>query len=181
MKIKSLVLAHFRNYKNKVIKFNQPITILVGPNAVGKTSIIEAIHLIASGDSFRATKIEQMIEFDQELARVKGKVETNGIILLMPFDSLPSVAQHHYWFFLGKWLTRDKFNNITNLKNYSGNVAVLLAEKDEIIPTKNTLKLYNAIAGKKLLWKFAESDHNSLPIHPSYSWWEEVMSFVDNK
>ena len=110
-----------------------------------------------------------------------GKVKTNGIILMMPFDSLPSVAQHHYWFFLGKWLTRDKFNNITNLKNYSGNVAVILAERDEIIPTKNTLKLYNAITGKKQLWKFAESDHNSLPIHPSYSWWGEVMKFVDNK
>ena len=110
-----------------------------------------------------------------------GKVKTKGIILMMPFDSLPSVAQHHYWFFLAKWLTRDKFNNIKNLKNYSGNTSVILAEKDEIIPPKNTLKLYNAIAGKKQLWKFAESGHNSLPIHHSSSWWKEVMMFVDNK
>ncbi len=110
-----------------------------------------------------------------------GKVKTNGIILMMPFDSLPSIAQHHYWFFLGKWLTRDKFNNITNLKNYFGNTAVILAEKDEIIPTKNTLRLYDSIVGKKQLWKFAESDHNALPVHPSSSWWGEIMRFVDNK
>ena len=110
-----------------------------------------------------------------------GQVKISGIILMMPFDSLASVAQHHYWFFLGQWLTRDKFNNITNLKNYSGNTAVILAGKDEIIPTKNTLRLYNSIAGKKQLWEFAESDHNSLPVHPSLSWWREVMHFVDSK
>jgi len=78
MKLSQLSLAHFRSYDIKVIKFDHLTTILVGPNAVGKTSIIEAIHLLASGDSFRATKIEQMIEFDQELARVKGKIQTNG-------------------------------------------------------------------------------------------------------
>ena len=107
------------------------------------------------------------------------KVKTDGIILMMPFDSLPSVAQHHYWYFLGKWLTRDKFNNIKNLKNYSGKTAVILAEKDEIIPPKNTLKLYNAIAGEKQLWEFSGSSHNSLPIYSSQTWWGEVMRFVD--
>ena len=110
-----------------------------------------------------------------------GKVKTDGIILMLPFDSLPSIAQHHYWFFLGKWLARDKYDNIANLKDYSGNAAVILAEKDEIIPTKNTLKLYNSIAGEKQLWQIAESSHNSLPVHPSSAWWREVMAFVDNK
>ncbi len=80
-----------------------------------------------------------------------------------------------------KWLTQDKFDNIVNLKNYSGNVAVILAEKDEIIPTKNTLKLYDSITGKKQLWKFTESGHNTLPVHPSSTWWREIMRFVDNK
>ncbi|MFH1959315.1 MAG: AAA family ATPase, partial [Patescibacteria group bacterium] len=78
MQLNQLSLAHFRNYNTKTIKFKQPTTILVGPNAAGKTSIIEAIHLLASGDSFRATKIEQMIEFEAQLARIKGKVQTNG-------------------------------------------------------------------------------------------------------
>ena len=38
-----------------------------------------------------------------------GKVKTDGIILMMPFDSLPNIAQHHYWFFLGKERARNKF------------------------------------------------------------------------
>ncbi|MBT3250163.1 MAG: AAA family ATPase [Candidatus Pacebacteria bacterium] len=77
MQLNQLALAHFRSYDSKLIKFDYPTTIIVGPNAAGKTSIIEAIHLLASGDSLRATKIEQMIGFEQELARVKGKVQAS--------------------------------------------------------------------------------------------------------
>ena len=109
-----------------------------------------------------------------------GKVKAKGIILMMPFDSLASVAQHHYWFFLGRWLTRDQFDNISNLEHFSGNTAVILAEEDEIIPKKNTLKLYESISGNKRLWEFAESGHNSLPVYPRSKWWGEVMDFVDS-
>ena len=110
-----------------------------------------------------------------------GEIKTKGIILMTPFDSLPSVAQHHYWYFLGKWLTRDKFDNITNLKNYSGNTAVILAEEDKIIPKHISVKLYQSISGRKQLWEFAGSGHNSLPIYPDSQWWAEVMKFVDNE
>ncbi len=78
MKLKQLSLSHFRSIDSKAIIFDQPTTILVGSNATGKTSIVEAIHLLASGESLRATKIEQMIEFEAELARVKGKIKVNG-------------------------------------------------------------------------------------------------------
>ena len=110
-----------------------------------------------------------------------GEINAKGIILMSPFDSLANVAQHHYWFFMGKWLTRDKFNNITNLKNYSGNTAVILAEDDKIIPKQNSLNLYESITGKKQLWEFPESGHNSLPIYSDSKWWSEVMRFVENK
>lgn len=72
MMLTSLSLQNFRNYANYLVEFDQPTTVIVGPNAVGKTSIIEAIHLLATGNSFRAEKVEEMIRFSQELARVKG-------------------------------------------------------------------------------------------------------------
>lgn len=108
------------------------------------------------------------------------KIKTKGIVLMTPFDSMANVAQHHYWYFLAKWLIQDQFDNVTNLRNYSGNTAVILAEEDEIIPNRNTMKLYESISGKKKLWEFAEAGHNSLPIHPRSRWWEEVMNFVNH-
>jgi len=84
------------------------------------------------------------------------------------------------WFFWGKWLAIDKFNNIENLEEFSGTTAVILAQKDKIIPNRFTLNLYESIVGKKKIWKFAESGHNSVPVSPKSLWCSEVMKFVSN-
>ena len=54
-----------------------------------------------------------------------GTFNIEGIALITPFDSMANIAQHHYPFLLGKWLTRDRFNNINNLQDYTGNMAIL--------------------------------------------------------
>lgn len=51
------------------------ITAIVGNNAAGKTSIVEALALLSTGESFRAERDEDMIAFGQELARLKTKIE----------------------------------------------------------------------------------------------------------
>lgn len=106
------------------------------------------------------------------------QVPVQGIVLITPFDSLANVAQHHYWFFLAKWLTRDKFDNIKNLQNYSGSTAALIAEGDRIIPNKYSLNLFDLLPPRKRLWTFKGADHNSLPLAPGLPWWQEVMQFV---
>lgn len=73
----NLELTNFRKLTSWSLNFEQPVTILVGPNAAGKTSMIEAIFLLATGDSFRATKVEEMITLNQEIGRVKGVVQVN--------------------------------------------------------------------------------------------------------
>ncbi|MBP7700942.1 DNA replication/repair protein RecF [Candidatus Woesebacteria bacterium] len=82
MVITGLALQNLRSHKNFVLKFTEKTTIIVGDNAMGKTSIIEALSLLSTGDSFRAGKIEEMINFDSDLARVKGVVsyESDSIL-----------------------------------------------------------------------------------------------------
>ena len=110
-----------------------------------------------------------------------GEVAVKGIVLVTPFDSMAKVAQHHYWFFLAKWLIKDKFDNIKNLKDYSGNAAMLLAEQDEIIPNKNSLKLFESLHQPKKLWSFKGANHNTLPLNQELPWWQEVMQFVSGQ
>ncbi|MGD9129398.1 MAG: AAA family ATPase [Candidatus Woesebacteria bacterium] len=74
MILQSIALQNFRNHKTAVFKFSKKTTLILGPNGSGKTSVIEAIDLLSAGISFRAQKVEEMIRFEQELARVKGKV-----------------------------------------------------------------------------------------------------------
>jgi pimeloyl-ACP methyl ester carboxylesterase len=106
-----------------------------------------------------------------------GQIPVEGIVLVTPFNSLAEVAQHHYWFFLAKWLIRDKFDNIKNLQDYSGKTAILLAEKDEVIPNEYALKLFESLRHRKKLWTFKDAGHNTLPLTEELPWWQEVMEW----
>jgi len=83
MVITGLALQNLRSHKNFTLKFLSKTTIIVGDNAIGKTSIIETLALLSTGNSFRANRIEEMINFEADLARVKGVVvyDSDDIIL----------------------------------------------------------------------------------------------------
>lgn len=74
MYLSTLTLENFRSYEKRIFPFSQNTTLLIGNNATGKTNILEAIFLLATGGSFRAQKVEEMIMYDKELARVVGRV-----------------------------------------------------------------------------------------------------------
>ena len=52
LKITSITLDDFRGYDHLVIDDLGNLVVIVGPNAVGKTNIIEAIQLLTAGSSF---------------------------------------------------------------------------------------------------------------------------------
>lgn len=76
MNLANLKLQNFRSYKKIEFKFSQATTLLIGENAVGKTNLLEAIYLMATGKSFRADREMEMINWDEELARVKAEVNS---------------------------------------------------------------------------------------------------------
>ncbi len=75
MSIQGLTIQHFRCHKQLTMKFSANLTMIVGSNASGKTSVIEALTLLSTGESFRAEHDQDMIAFEQELARVKTKLD----------------------------------------------------------------------------------------------------------
>ncbi len=75
MFIRKLLLERFRIHTSLLLEFTHKTTVVLGANASGKTSIIEAAYLLSTGSSFRAEKILEMVSFGSELGRVKGIVE----------------------------------------------------------------------------------------------------------
>ena len=71
MQLTNITLTHFRSYQKVHIGFSPTVTLLIGPNAIGKTNIIEAIFLCSTGKSFRAKKDSDIISWGDEVARVK--------------------------------------------------------------------------------------------------------------
>ncbi len=78
MILKQIHLQNFRNYSSQEFTFSEGINLIVGPNTVGKTNLLEAIYLLASRKSFRARLEEEMIQRDKEVARLKAQILSDG-------------------------------------------------------------------------------------------------------
>ncbi|HRW58839.1 MAG TPA: DNA replication/repair protein RecF [Chlamydiales bacterium] len=79
MKLKTLRLINFRNYSDETISFSPHINCLYGENAQGKTNILEAIHLLCNGRSFRTNQLKDLIQNEKDFFRLEAKIEKNGI------------------------------------------------------------------------------------------------------
>ena len=49
MPITDIRLQNFRSYKDETFEFENGVNIIVGPNASGKTNLLEAIQVICIG------------------------------------------------------------------------------------------------------------------------------------
>lgn len=108
----------------------------------------------------------------------KTDIPIKGVVLFLAWDSLPDLAQTHYPYLPARWFVLDKYNNIENLRGFEGNIAVLLAGNDEVIPVQHGLALYDSITGEKNLWVFEGARHNYVPVGAELPWWVEVMAFL---
>lgn len=69
LQIRRIQLHRFRSYDAFDLDGIGDLTIFVGPNAVGKTNIIEGIQLLTSLTSFRHSKSAELIKHGEETAR----------------------------------------------------------------------------------------------------------------
>lgn len=65
-----ITVRNFRNIREADVTFSDGVNILHGKNAQGKTNLLEAIHLVSVGRSFRGAKEAEMIGFDADAASV---------------------------------------------------------------------------------------------------------------
>ncbi len=55
--LKRLHLTHFRSYDQLTLDLEGQVMVILGPNATGKTNILEAVYVAATGQSFRGDDI----------------------------------------------------------------------------------------------------------------------------
>jgi DNA replication and repair protein RecF len=72
MQLTTLLLQHVRTYTKEQIAFSPTVTLIIGPNAIGKTNILEAMFMCSTGKSFRAKKDSDVVSWGNEIARIKG-------------------------------------------------------------------------------------------------------------
>jgi DNA replication and repair protein RecF len=76
--LKRLEIAQLRNIEKVELEPAAHLNCLVGANGSGKTSVLEAIHLVGRGRSFKTTRASELIRFDQVQATVSARLGDKG-------------------------------------------------------------------------------------------------------
>jgi DNA replication and repair protein RecF len=71
-----LQVTDFRCLQSAVLDLDPRFTLISGPNASGKTSLLEAIYVLGRGRSFRTRRLEHLIRAGTERFVVFGEVDT---------------------------------------------------------------------------------------------------------
>lgn len=61
MSIARLEISHIRNLQSATLLPHASLNLLVGPNGSGKTSVLEALHLLGLGRSFRSGRARRLV------------------------------------------------------------------------------------------------------------------------
>lgn len=160
--IDSIRLQRFRSYTDGSFEFDGGVNIVIGPNASGKTNLLEAILVLASGKSFRARDAE-LIKISKNWARLDGyfgsqariaklvkdndKVFKNFLIADKPYKRLslertvPTVLfepNHLQLISRGPDFRREYFDDIlertqTGYKGLSANYRRALAQRNALL------------------------------------------------
>jgi DNA replication and repair protein RecF len=93
--IKSVKLTDFRNFGSKPAEFSEKITVIIGPNASGKTNILESLFLLSAGKSFKARIEEEAIRYEKDLGRVKGKLASGMVLEAVLTRGLLDIGNDH--------------------------------------------------------------------------------------
>jgi uncharacterized protein len=102
----------------------------------------------------------------------------SGLLLVTPFARMTEVAAWHYPLFPMGLLLRDRWDNLSAVRNYPGPVAILVAGRDEVVGAQQGRRLAAACPGPRQVWEVPQVGHNELPMLPGCPPWSEVLSFL---
>ena len=74
MQIKQLNLKNFRNHQSLSFDFSERINAITGPNAVGKTNVVESIYYLSLAKSFRTDEDADLIKKNQDKAEINATI-----------------------------------------------------------------------------------------------------------
>jgi recombinational DNA repair ATPase RecF len=81
----SISLRGFRNLVPTIVELASGPNYLFGPNGAGKTNLLEAIHYLAIGRSFRRCPDAELLGFDRDVLVVSG-IDESGTSAEIRFD-----------------------------------------------------------------------------------------------
>jgi alpha-beta hydrolase superfamily lysophospholipase len=104
-----------------------------------------------------------------------------GLLLVTPWDTLAEVASHHYAWLprsLLFWGLRDHYDSVAHLASFRGRTAVLLAERDTIVPAQFGQHLFDGLVAEKRRFVIQGADHNDWTERTDARWWAALTRWL---
>ena len=99
-------------------------------------------------------------------AHVAARRPVARLALVTPFDGLAEVGQAHYPWLPVRWLMRERYPSTEWLHDYRGQVLVLRAGRDRVVPPANTDRLLQALPLPAQVVDFPQAGHDDLSDDP---------------
>jgi DNA replication and repair protein RecF len=124
--LREISLLNFRNILTCELSFSSRVSVFVGGNGQGKTSLLEAIYLLSHSKSFRTTRSQELIsKFGTGLTKVDAELDTN--------DGSKTLS---YSYNKGKREIYINSTRITSAKEFYGTAKVIDFTPDDLFIVK---------------------------------------------
>ncbi len=108
MLISNLELKGVRNHDHFLLEPDPHLTILVGPNAVGKTNVIEAIQLLTANRSFRNPQWADIVKWGAGQASLRMTLDDDGVTTVFEMVITPENRRSYK----SNGVTKRRFSDI---------------------------------------------------------------------
>ncbi|MBX2839603.1 MAG: alpha/beta hydrolase [Gammaproteobacteria bacterium] len=108
---------------------------------------------------------------------VASEREVDRLVLVTPFDSVQAIAQSQFPIYPAQWLVKDKHDSYSRAKNITAPTLVIVAEYDEVINRKNTMKLIEAFDSRIDVHVIEGAGHNTISNYSAY--FEQMTRFIN--
>jgi DNA replication and repair protein RecF len=96
MKIKTIALTNFRNYRKQIVTLGPGLNFIIGSNGEGKTNFLEAIYVLALAKSYKAPD-KDLVLIGSNTSRIAATMEANhrNVDLAVAFSDEGKTASHN--------------------------------------------------------------------------------------
>lgn len=74
LRVEHVQIRAFRNLASVDVELGERFNVIAGDNGQGKTNLLEAVYVLATSKSFRASKLTDVVAFDADLASIRGRI-----------------------------------------------------------------------------------------------------------